>query len=393
MKIKKITKINRNNEDVFNLTVKDNHNYFVNGILVSNCHNTENEVINFMTLTLNADELQKFQLRKYIKFPHDSDPNNDKYKWLFTDAYAIFNEFYNKDTQQLEELTPGSSEFINTTKRLTYLSDIISGINISKTYNAALNNGICIQNANYEITFKPLYAKFYTQRYLLEYGDKILAMSATVFDKKQFCKDLGVDEKDAVFISCDSPIPSDRRPIVNLDAVNLSYQYKEENKPILVNVIKEIMEEHKNERILIHTVSYEIANYIISNINSDRFIMPKGKERQNLIEYFKTNKRNDLILISPSLTEGISLDDDLARVCVICKLPFGNIGDPWINERKKRDERWYITKTIEDMIQMSGRTTRSKDDYSVTYILDTNFNWFYGKYNEKFPKWWKSSLQ
>ena len=38
MKIKTIKKISRNNETVYNLTVKDNHNYFANGILVSNCH-------------------------------------------------------------------------------------------------------------------------------------------------------------------------------------------------------------------------------------------------------------------------------------------------------------------------------------------------------------------
>ncbi len=38
MKIKKITQISRNNEEVYNLEVEDNHNYYVNDILVSNCH-------------------------------------------------------------------------------------------------------------------------------------------------------------------------------------------------------------------------------------------------------------------------------------------------------------------------------------------------------------------
>lgn len=38
MKIKSIKKINRNKEDVFNLEVKDNNNYFANSLLVSNCH-------------------------------------------------------------------------------------------------------------------------------------------------------------------------------------------------------------------------------------------------------------------------------------------------------------------------------------------------------------------
>ena len=38
MKIKNIKKIKRNKEDVYNLEVKDNNNYFANSLLVSNCH-------------------------------------------------------------------------------------------------------------------------------------------------------------------------------------------------------------------------------------------------------------------------------------------------------------------------------------------------------------------
>jgi superfamily II DNA or RNA helicase len=51
MKVKCIGRVNRNNEDVFNLEVEGNNNYFANNILVSNCHkvlskNKVNKVIN-----------------------------------------------------------------------------------------------------------------------------------------------------------------------------------------------------------------------------------------------------------------------------------------------------------------------------------------------------------
>ena len=50
MKIKSITKIDRNREDVYNLEIEDNHNYFVEDILVSNCHQIKqgNEITNFI---------------------------------------------------------------------------------------------------------------------------------------------------------------------------------------------------------------------------------------------------------------------------------------------------------------------------------------------------------
>jgi len=42
MKIKNITRIDRNEEDVYNLEVEDNHNYYANDVLVSNCHMIRN---------------------------------------------------------------------------------------------------------------------------------------------------------------------------------------------------------------------------------------------------------------------------------------------------------------------------------------------------------------
>ena len=53
MKIKSIKKIKRNSEDVFNLEVKDNNNYFANSLLVSNCHslrrgNEINKILKFI---------------------------------------------------------------------------------------------------------------------------------------------------------------------------------------------------------------------------------------------------------------------------------------------------------------------------------------------------------
>lgn len=48
MKIKKITKICRNDETVYNLDVDGNHNYYANNILVKNCHilKKENQINN-----------------------------------------------------------------------------------------------------------------------------------------------------------------------------------------------------------------------------------------------------------------------------------------------------------------------------------------------------------
>jgi superfamily II DNA or RNA helicase len=59
MKIKSIKKIDRCHEDVYNIEVEDNHNYYANDILVSNCHGLKTDkfgkaVIGLISKTANA---------------------------------------------------------------------------------------------------------------------------------------------------------------------------------------------------------------------------------------------------------------------------------------------------------------------------------------------------
>lgn len=55
MKIKKIKKIEYN-EDVYNLHIEDNHNYFANDICVSNCHGLKGDVVRSVSENaINAD--------------------------------------------------------------------------------------------------------------------------------------------------------------------------------------------------------------------------------------------------------------------------------------------------------------------------------------------------
>ena len=75
MKIKQIKSIPRNHEDVYNIEVRDNHNYYANGVLVGNCHslrrgNVINEAIDLFptrhrfgfTGTLPSGELDQWNI-------------------------------------------------------------------------------------------------------------------------------------------------------------------------------------------------------------------------------------------------------------------------------------------------------------------------------------------
>jgi len=98
------------------------------------------------------------------------------------------------------------------------------------------------------------------------------------------------------------------------------------------------------------------------------------------------------VLLSPSMGTGVSLDDELARFQIIIKLPFMSLGDKRVKEKMSISSNWYRNKMWQEIMQMSGRATRSDDDYCITYILDESMEYFYKMDKNKLPKWFKDRL-
>ena len=119
--------------------------------------------------------------------------------------------------------------------------------------------------------------------------------------------------------------------------------------------------------------------------------MPRGNNRQEILNTFYASER-PYVLISPSLAEGLDLKEDLSRFCIICKVPFANITDEWTKQRMKYDINWYNYFTVEQLIQMTGRSIRSETDYATSYILDESFLAFAIKNQHMFPTWWKNAV-
>ena len=58
----------------------------------------------------------------------------------------------------------------------------------------------------------------------------------------------------------------------------------------------------------------------------------------------------------------------------------------------RQNGRWYTNKTIENIIQVAGRSVRSKTDEAVTYILDSSCSWGDNQYKEDYPKWFDEAI-
>jgi Rad3-related DNA helicase len=239
---------------------------------------------------------------------------------------------------------------------------------------------------------KPIYASKYVHNCLFKIGEKVLLMSGTIGEKNFFCKNLGIDPKNATFMSIDSTFPVDNRPIYKMFAGSMSKKNIQDTLPILVEYIKGILEQHQNEKGIIHTVSYSTAQYIIDNIKSNRLLLHDSRDRMDVLNFHKQTS-DPTVLISPSFTEGVDLVGDLSRFQVLCKIPFPYLADNYIKIKMDKVPDWYNYQTAKTIIQALGRSVRSETDHAISYILDSDWNFFFARNSKMFPKWFKDAIQ
>ena len=205
--------------------------------------------------------------------------------------------------------------------------------------------------------------------------NKSLMMSATILDSDTFCRSIGLEPDAVKVIRVGSDFPLRNRPIYPLNVAYLNYDalHKDAVKQIIAGAIDRIMTEHKDHKGIIHTTSYEQLNFIKENISKDnrRRLLetdPEIQRDETIKEHI--NATRPTVLISPSLHLGLDLKDDLSRFQIITKVPYPSLGDRWINEKRKRNENWYIWQTTLRLVQGYGRSVRSKEDWAMTYVLD-----------------------
>jgi len=237
-----------------------------------------------------------------------------------------------------------------------------------------------------KVSLTPLYVDSLAKD-ILSFGKKRLLMSATIIDHKSFAKSLGIEDYE--YIEVDSTFDSTRSPIYVSSKYPLSRKTMQNYLPKIVSSISQILQTHADEKGIIHTHTHEITQYIKDNNPSpdiDRLIFREpGVSNEDIL-----NKHSDVsqatVLVSPSLTYGVDLKDDLARFQVIVKLPYLPLHDKRVKQLFDTDPEWYENKMLNSLVQACGRATRNKSDYSITYILDGMSTRIIPKCKHKLPK-------
>jgi Rad3-related DNA helicase len=222
-------------------------------------------------------------------------------------------------------------------------------------------------------------------RYIFDYAENVLLMSATIIDHKNFAKNLGINDYE--YVEVESDFDPQKSPIYVSSKNNLNYKNLTNTLPAICEQIKTIADHHKTEKGIIHTHSRDITNFIKDKLSSNiRYLFRDDSANNEAI--LKQHYESDFptVLVSPSLTFGVDLKDHLARFQIIIKLPFPPLSSKYIKKLFDLDKDWYENRMLNALVQACGRATRSKNDFSTTYILDGNVVNVLKRAKHKLPK-------
>lgn len=244
-----------------------------------------------------------------------------------------------------------------------------------------------------KVEIKPLFINEISNTRLFKHTHFFLFMSATICGPDVFMKYLGIPKEKSVFYQLPSTFPKENRPVYSfVDIGKFTYDNRETVRPDFLKWIDKLLAgQFAGVRGIVHSVSYENADYIKANSTQiHRMEFPVSDDLLDIVNIME--RRPDQVIVSPSVVEGLDLKDDLARFAIFMKVPYQSLGDKWIKARVGKDDAWYSRTAVIKIIQGSGRGTRSKDDHSTTFILDSKFLDLWKRYNEFFPEWYRESV-
>jgi ATP-dependent DNA helicase DinG len=245
----------------------------------------------------------------------------------------------------------------------------------------------------YEFTAQPVWAHPYLAEKVWDKYDYVIFMSGTILDKKMFSKMNGIDPEQADYISIESPFPVENRPIYYFSKTGKqTFKTKELVWMKQKEVLAKILKKHKKDKGIIHTANYEIQGWVVKEFGEDRILAHDSTNRADMLQlHYNTDRPT--VLTSPSMMTGVDLKEDYSRHQTILKMPYPNLGSKKIKKRMDTMQDWYTLKTVQDMIQMYGRSVRSIDDKAKTYILDSCFGDVLKWGGKWIPQWIKDAIQ
>ena len=362
-------------------------------LIVDEAHNAESVLSNFVEVSVS-----QYFCDKLIKcdWPEKITPVNFV-KWIKSVYFPALQIKVTHFEQQLEKM--GLKSRLTELRTLSMKYEMLSGhakklekfLKDYESDNWVMEIQETEKRGYKKVVYRAIDVSKFANEYLFRMGHKVLLMSATILDSNSFARSLGISPEECTVIKMPSPFPVENRPIFQSTIGSMSSSQIQYSLPKLKQAVEAILEEHKGQKGIVHCHTYKIANYLKKNIKSRRLLIHGSDNRDAILEKHIKSK-NDTVLLSPSMTEGVDLKGDLSKFQIICKVPYPYLGDPIVKKRMHKHKGWYPLQTAKSIVQSCGRSVRNESDQAVTYILDSDWHNFFRKNNQIFPEDFKKAI-
>jgi Rad3-related DNA helicase len=246
------------------------------------------------------------------------------------------------------------------------------------------------------LTIKPMDPERYLRHTVWDRGNKFALLSATILNKDAFCRQVGLNPADVALVDVEHTFPVEHRPLYDVTQGKMTYEHRSETTPKLARTIVRLMQEHPDEKGLIHAHSYDIQERLAGLLRDfgvgDRIRVHDRDSRDGDLEAWKASDDPDVFL-SVKMEEALDLKGDLCRWQVLCKAPYLNTGDSRVAHRLEQGQwAWYYRAALRTVIQACGRVVRAPDDYGATYLADSSLLDLFDRARTDMPDWFAAQV-
>jgi Rad3-related DNA helicase len=315
--------------------------------------------------------------------------NGDSFRWL-TDLAAALKEKVKEIESQFQKNKKNKRMLIGQMVKYRLYKNMLEKTTavLGNWYKAEYVTEITKDSA----TFTPLYVNILAQEFF-KWGDTVILMSGTIIDHETYAETLGIKPSEYTYIEVESAFDPEKSPIYCDAKFKLNYKNMDEALPKLIANAVKICEHFKAEKGIIHTHTFKITDSLLKHVRGQsRFLIREAGITNEALLSEHYLRDDSTVLISPSLGFGTDLKDDFGRFSIIMKTPYLPLGSERIKRLAAKNQQWYEMKALVNLVQMCGRTTRSIDDHSDTFILDGSALDLIKRNKNKIPKYFLKRL-
>jgi ATP-dependent DNA helicase DinG len=376
-----------------------------NYLVLDECHNVENQILGFTDTEFTQQRAAELEVTLPILMPGERGNAEVARKWFEDVCYPVMSDYLRSLEASVKEARNDGDrdEAIRLAKKFAAWEQFKKRVDMFTT-TPRPEDWIAFSDVNPKtmkgsknLIIKPLTATLFAEDLMFSKAANIVMMSATILDFRTFMRNLGIDPSQANTMAVPSEFPIENRPIFYKPCGNMGYRTKEQALPNVAAMILKLMQKYSGKKGIIHAQSYAnlkyFQEYLTANGQGHRLVthtnLP-GSREDAVNRHCESSE--DTVILSPSMTEGLDLKEDLSRFQIIPKVPYPAL-DPYTKARMDRDPDWYQWQTSLTLIQATGRSVRSKTDKAHTWILDSGFEQFISKNETKLPNWWTDSIE